>query len=195
MLRSARPDTLAPMRAGPELKPLAVAAALAALAGLGLCVAAAIGQSQRLLSIGTLCLAAGALAFLAWALAAAGELRRRVRELATDRPELTDEEFAVRFFPARSADLPALALVRRQIAGKFAALGGESFWPADRLAEDLYLQELAPSALADLGADLRRELALAPEHWPGESEWRSIEDIYLSVLEALERKAAGGRAG
>jgi hypothetical protein len=178
-----------------ELRPLVVFSALTAGAGLALCVAAAMSESQRLLGLGTLCLAAGALAFLGWALAAAGELRRRVRELAELRPELTDEEFAARFFPERAADLAALALVRRHIAGKFEALGGGRFWPADRLAEDLHLPELAPSALADLGADLRRELALAPEHWPGEREWRSIGDVYLTVLEALERKSPRAPAG
>jgi hypothetical protein len=183
------------MRASPELRPLVVAAALATFAGLGLCIAAAVGESPRLLSIGTLCLAAGALAFLAWALAAAGELRRRVRELLEERPELSDQEFAARFFPARCADLPALAVVRRQIAEKFAEVGGGDFWPDDLLGEDLHLQELAPSALADLGADLRRELSLAPEHWPGEREWRSVGDVYVTVLEALDRKAAGADPG
>jgi len=175
-----------------RLRPMAVLAALMVLAGALLCLASAMGNNQRLLGLGTLCLALGALAFLAWALSFTSELRRTVRELVAERPELGDGEFTARFFPEHQAAVETIARVRRMIAAKFGPLGGGSFWPEDRLAEDLHLQELAPADLADLPNALRRELRVPLDRWPPEAElgWLCLRDVYETALLAAEAGAA-----
>ncbi|GEM_PF-3254600 len=165
---------------------MAALAILVAAAGAALCLASAMANSQKLLGMGTMCLAVSALAFLLWALAKTGELRCRVRELAAGRPELDDSAFARRFFPSQPDRVATIAVVRRAIAGKFADLNGEGFWPPDRIDEDLHLRELAPAALADLPALLRRELRLPLDAWPGEEDlaWSAVADIYGTALAA-----------
>jgi hypothetical protein len=171
-----------------QLRPLAVLATIAAGASVLLCVGSAMSNSPRLLGTGMLCLVAGALAFLAWALAATSELGRAVRELTAERPELSDGEFLVRFFPDGTADPETVSRVRRVIAARFKALGGGGFWPDDRLVEDLHLPELAPAELADLPAVLRRELGAGRGRWPddgdgdAEAGWRSVMDVYQTAL-------------
>jgi hypothetical protein len=180
------------MAGGPkELNPLVVFSALAAAAGTALCVVSAMSESQRLLGTGTLCLMAGALGFLIWAVSSAGELRRRVCERTSARPRLEDAEFAARFFAGGAVSPETVARVRRAIAGKFEALGGAGFWPEDLLVDDLHLDELAPADLADLPAALRREFGFPPEAWPEDAEagWRRVEDIYATVCLAT---AGGG---
>ena len=142
--------------------------------------------------MGTLCLLVSALAFLAWALTATSEMRRRACELTGERPDLGDDEFAARFLPEFAGRIEVLAAVRSVLGRKFKDLGGARFWPGDRLAEDLHLDELAPSDLADLPGSLSRALKVSCDRWPDDAEggWRTVRDVYLSALEA-----AGERAG
>jgi hypothetical protein len=178
-----------------ELRPMAVFAALAAGTGAVLILVSAMSAGGRLLGSGMLCLTVGALTFLIWALAAAGELRRRVLERVAERPQLDDAEFAARFFPEIPARHGAVARIRRTIAGRFAVLGGAGFWPEDRLNEDLHLGELAPAELADLPDSLRRELRLDPERRLDQVDWCSIEDVYLAALGAMDEPPQPPEAG
>lgn len=87
-----------------------------------------------------------------------GELVRHV-----GRPPLSDEDFAA-MLPGRSdVDPELVGRVRALAAHYFRSLGGDRFYPQDRLDEDLHLLDVAPFACKSFCAGLEESLALENE--------------------------------
>jgi hypothetical protein len=76
------------------------------------------------------------------------------------RPMLSDEEFALRLADPLEVDRELVKRVRDLASRCFRGLGGQRFYPADRLEEDLHLRDLAPFALEDFCAELEEALGL-----------------------------------
>jgi hypothetical protein len=87
------------------------------------------------------------------------KLRADVRE-HRGRPPVTDEEFAAMLPDPSTLDLDVLGLVRSRAAGYFRSLGGDRFYPGDRLGEDLHLRDLAPFASKAFCAELEETLGI-----------------------------------
>jgi hypothetical protein len=89
-----------------------------------------------------------ALAFTYWV-----RLRYQLRAYL-DRPRLTDEEFAASLGGEFDVSLEVVNQVRQMAARRFWLVGGNRFYPNDRLEEDLYLSDLAPFGSEDFWNDL-----------------------------------------
>jgi hypothetical protein len=76
------------------------------------------------------------------------------------RPPLSDEEFARMLAGPEGVDRELVRQVRELAARCFRRIGGERFYPDDRLEEDLHLTDLAPFGLKDLLAELEDSLEL-----------------------------------
>jgi hypothetical protein len=81
------------------------------------------------------------------------DLRQHLR-----RPLLSDEEFLALLPGGAGVDPERVAQVRELAARCFRRLGGELFYPDDRLEEDLHLSDLAPFATRSFLGSLRAAL-------------------------------------
>lgn len=102
--------------------------------------------------------------FGALALAAATYLKFRgelVRHVG--RPPLSDEEFAAMLPDPSGVDPELVGRIRALAAHYFRSLGGDRFYPEDRLDEDLHLLDLAPFACESFCAGLEESLGLENE--------------------------------
>lgn len=85
------------------------------------------------------------------------KLRRHLRTYL-DRLPLSDEEFAALLPDDVSVDLDVVREVRQMAARRFWLIGGDCFYPGDRLEEDLHLLDVAFFALENFGIDLEEYL-------------------------------------
>ena len=76
------------------------------------------------------------------------------------RPPLSDDEFAAMLPDPSVVDPDVLGRVRALAAGYFRSMGGDRFYPGDRLDEDLHLRDLAPFAIAHFFAELEQSLGI-----------------------------------
>ena len=76
------------------------------------------------------------------------------------RPPLSDEEFTAMLSDPSAADPEVVSRVRMLAAQVFRKVGGERFYPDDRLDEDLHLRDLAPFATEEFCATLEESLGL-----------------------------------
>ena len=97
--------------------------------------------------------------FSALALVAATyiKLRRDVKN-HLGRPPLSDSEFVTMLSDSADVDPELLDRIRGLAARHYRAIGGDRFYPTDRLEEDLHLRDLAPFARDRFLADV--EIAL-----------------------------------
>lgn len=83
---------------------------------------------------------------------------RRHLETYLDRPSLSDKEFAALFPSDAGVDLDVVHEVREMAGRRFWSIGGDRFYPRDRLEADLHLSDVAPWALEDFWCDLEEYL-------------------------------------
>jgi len=87
-----------------------------------------------------------------------GELVKHV-----GRPPLSDEEFAAMLPDPAGVDPELVGRIRALAAHYFRSIGGDRFYPEDRLEEDLHLLDVAPFACESFCAGLEESLELENE--------------------------------
>jgi hypothetical protein len=137
--------------------------------------------------------------FGALALAAAtyvglrAEVRRHLR-----RPALSDEEFAALLADGFKVDAEQVGEIRALAARCFRGLGGERFYPGDRLEEDLHLRDLAPFKTAEFWEALTRALGLSEEEVSdriGGRPMATFGDLVLAAAALVESSRDRAQAG
>jgi len=140
--------------------------------GAGLCLAGLLvsGGADLPDAVG-IAFALGMIAFIlggyAFAVGYAVYLRIDRRRYLRRRP-LSDEEFAAQLPDPEQIDPQVLRKVRELVAKRFRRVGGDRFYPGDRLDEDLHLWDSAPFAAEDFEMDLDEQFGcgdkeIAPE--------------------------------
>jgi hypothetical protein len=76
------------------------------------------------------------------------------------RPPLSDEEFAAMLPDPSAVDPELVGRVRALAAHYFRSIGGDRFYPDDRLEEDLHLLDVAPFGCESFCAGLEESLGL-----------------------------------
>jgi hypothetical protein len=127
--------------------------------------------------------------FGALALAAAtyvglrSEVRRHLR-----RPLLSDQEFAA-LLPGDKVDPEQVGEIRALAARCFRRVGGERFYPGDRLEEDLHLRDLAPFGAEAFRSTLEKLLGLDEDELMDrftERELTTFGDLVMAAAELVE---------
>jgi hypothetical protein len=137
----------------------------------------------------------GALALVAATYAGLrAEMRRYLR-----RPVLSDQEFATLLGEDSKVDAEQIGEIRALAARCFRGLGGERFYPCDRLEEDLHLGDLAPFQTGRFWEALARALELSEDDLEdriGSHPMVTFGDLVLAatalVDESKERARPGG---
>jgi hypothetical protein len=107
------------------------------------------------------------------------------------RRPLSDEEFRAMLGGSQAVDVQVVQDVRNMAARRFWTLGGGSFYPGDRLDEDLHLGDLAFFAAESFEYDLLGYLGLAEEDAPEEwSRVKTFGDVVL-LVDRVRRRGAG----
>jgi len=79
------------------------------------------------------------------------------------RPPLSDEEFTTMLPDATGVDPELVSRIRALAAHYFRSIGGDRFYPEDRLDEDLHLLDVSPFACENFCAGLEESLGLENE--------------------------------
>ena len=118
------------------------------------------------LVFGMLACAVGALVFaVGYVLYLRGE-----REEILGRRTLSDEEFAAQLGGSEQADIEVVRQVRKLAAERFRSIGGEKFYPGDRLEEDLHLSDAAPFVSGEFFEDMLESLGVDESELPKNTE-------------------------
>jgi hypothetical protein len=93
---------------------------------------------------------------------AAGTYRKLRADVCSHhvRPPLTDADFIALLADPAAVDPGVVVRTRVLAAGYFRSIGGDRFYPGDRLDEDLHLRDLAPFAGKVFFAELERALGI-----------------------------------
>jgi hypothetical protein len=155
---------------------------------------AAPGNSWERVCFVLMCLMLGSM-IGALALVAATYAEFRL-ELATQarRPALSDEQFAAMLSDPSAVDLELVGRIRALAAHYFRSIGGERFYPGDRLQQDLHLLDLVPFGCENFLAVLEESLGLREDELRARLATREVVtlgDLIVVAAFLAERRREG----
>ena len=114
---------------------------------------------------------------------------RLSRQRYLKRRPLSDEEFAAQLPDSEHVDLQVVRQVREMAAKRFRRIGGNRFYPNDRLEEDLHVFDSAPWAWEDFEIDLDERFLDYDEKIVGEVPAETFGDVVVVANRAWQSKA------
>ena len=129
-------------------------------------------------------LLATSLGCFGYLVAALAVLKHCVRRRVLARPWLSDDEFYERFYEPRDADPDIILPVRRLLVAHYRDVGGQRFWPEDKVDDVLHLSDLSRRRLTGLVGGILEHFGLSSVDLAG-VVWYTVDDIFRSVHQAV----------